>query len=128
MVQSSDPKAHLPLRPHVFQILLSLLESEMHGYSIIKDIERRTDGEVVLGTSTLYAAIKRMVTAGLLMESSGPSGEESADERRRYYRLTDLGREVAQEEALRIRRLGQMVASAGLLDSSSVAGAVEEGS
>jgi DNA-binding PadR family transcriptional regulator len=128
MVHSSDPKAHLPLRPHVFQILLSLLESEMHGYSIIKDIERRTDGEVVLGTSTLYAAIKRMVAAGLLMESDGPSREESADERRRYYRLTELGRDVAQEEALRIRRLGKMVASAGLLDASSVTETVEEGS
>ncbi len=128
MVHSSDPKAHLPLRPHVFQILLSLLETEMHGYSIVKDIEGRTDGEVVLGTSTLYAAIKRMVAAGLLRESDGPPGETSTDERRRYYRITDLGREVAQEEALRIRRLGQMVASTGLLDSSSVAGAVEEGS
>ncbi len=128
MVRSDDAKAHLPLRPHIFQILLSLLDTEMHGYSIIKDIERRTDGEVVLGTSTLYAAIKRMVAAGLLMESEGPSKGESADERRRYYRLTDLGREVAQEEALRIRRLGQMVASAGLLDSSSGAGAAEEGS
>ena len=116
MVRSNDAKSHLPLRPHVFQILLSLLETEMHGYSIIKDIEGRTEGEVILGTSTLYAAIKRMVAAGLLKE------------RRRYYRLTGLGREVAQEEALRIRRLGQMVASAGLLDSSSVAGAVEEGS
>ena len=128
MVRSSDPKAHLPLRPHVFQILLSLLETEMHGYSIVKDIEGRTDGEVVLGTSTLYAAIKRMVAAGLLRESDGPPGGESTDERRRYYRITDLGREVAQEEALRIRRLGQMVASTGLLDSSSVAGAVEDGS
>ena len=128
MVRSSDPKAHLPLRPHVFQILLSLLETEMHGYSIIKDIEGRTEGEVILGTSTLYAAIKRMVAAGLLMESDGPSKEESTDERRRYYRLTDLGREVAREEALRIRRLGQMVASTGLLDSSSVAETVEEGS
>ena len=128
MVPSNDAKSHLPLRPHVFQILLSLLETEMHGYSIIKDIEGRTEGEVILGTSTLYAAIKRMVSSGLLRESDGPSREESADERRRYYRLTGLGREVAQEEALRISRLGQMVARAGLLDSSSVAGAVEEGS
>ena len=128
MIRSSDPKAHLPLRPHVFQILLSLLETEMHGYSIIKDIERRTEGEVVLGTSTLYAAIKRMVASGLLRECEPPAGESSSDERRRYYRISELGREVAQEEALRIRRLGQMVASAGLLDSSSVVGAVEEGS
>ncbi len=128
MVRSNDPKAHLPLRPHLFQILLSLLDSELHGYSIIKDIEERTRGEVVLGTSTLYGAIKRMVAAGILVESGKPTQEESDDERRRYYRITGLGREVAREEALRIHRLGQMVAGAGLLDSSSVAGAVEEGS
>lgn len=128
MVRSNDPKAHLPLRPHVFQILLSLLETEMHGYSIVKDIEGRTEGEVILGTSTLYAAIKRMVAAELLRESDGPPGEASTDERRRYYRITGLGREVAREEALRIHRLGQMVAGVGLLDSPSVAGAVEEGS
>jgi DNA-binding PadR family transcriptional regulator len=128
MVRSDDPRAHLPLRAHVFQILLTLLERERHGYSIIQDIEKRTDGEMVLGTSSLYAAIRRMVQAGLLVECDEPEGEQSTDQRRRYYRVTDLGREVAREEGLRIRRLGEMVAGTGLLDSTPRRGVVEEGS
>ncbi len=109
------PKEHLPLQPHVFQVLISLIESSRHGYSIIKDIGRRTGGEMALGTSTLYAAIKRMVKEGLLEETDRPADNESSDVRRRYYRTTDFGRAVAREEALRIRRLDKMLATTGLL-------------
>ncbi|MCZ6918629.1 MAG: PadR family transcriptional regulator [Gemmatimonadetes bacterium] len=119
MEQSHNPKSHLPLQSHVFQILVSLLEDGLHGYSIIKDISRRTQGELELGTSTLYAAIKRMVQAGLLEETTKPDGVESADVRRRYYVATDLGRRVVQEEALRIRRLNQMVADTNLLEEKA---------
>ena len=116
MEQSHNPKSHLPLQPHVFQILVSLLEDRLHGYSIIKDISGRTHGELELGTSTLYAAIKRMVQAGLLEETTKPDGVASADVRRRYYLATNLGRQVAREEALRIRRLDRMVADTNLLE------------
>ena len=119
MEQSHNPKNYLPLQPHVFQILVSLLEARMHGYSIIKDISARTNGELVLGTSTLYAAIKRMVQLALLEETAKPDGVESADVRRRYYGATAFGREVAREEALRIRRLDQMVTETNLLQEKA---------
>lgn len=118
MLNSSKPKDHLPLQPHVFQILLTLVGREMHGYGIIKDIGERTQGEMLLGTSTLYAAIKRMVAAGLLEETGPPADADSADVRRRYYRATALGREVGREEAKRIRRLDAMVARTDLLEGS----------
>ncbi len=112
---SPNPKKHLPLQTHSFQILLSLFKREMHGYSIIKDIGERTGGEMALGTSTLYAAIKRMVKEGLLEKTDRPADNESSDARRLYYRTTDFGRAVAREEALRIRRLDEMLATTDLL-------------
>ena len=115
----ANPKDHLPLQPHVLQILLSLIQREMHGYSLIKDIGARTEGEMVLGTSTLYAAIKRMVKAGLLEEIQRPADSDSADDRRRYYRATPFGRGVAREEALRIRRLDDRLAGTSLLGEAA---------
>ncbi len=112
---SPNPKKYLPLQTHNFQILLSLLKREMHGYSIIKDIGERTGGEMALGTSTLYAAIKRMVKEGLLEKTDRPADNESSDARRLYYRTTDFGRAVAREEARRIRRLDEMLATTDLL-------------
>lgn len=117
-MDASNLKDHLPLQPHVFQILLSLVGRQMHGYAIIKDIDQRTEGEMLLGTSTLYAAIKRMVAVRLLEETDPPPDADSSDVRRRYYRATARGREVAREEARRIRRLDAMVARTDLLDAS----------
>ena len=118
MVQEVDPKGMLPLQPHVFHILLSLIERERHGYSIIQNIAEKTGGDITLGTSTLYAAIKRMVAAGLLREVPKPADADSDDPRRRYYKATELGIEVAREEALRIRQLGEIVAHTRLLDGA----------
>lgn len=115
MAASADPSLFLPLAPHAFQILLSLLDRDLHGYSLIKDIEGRTGGEMMLGTSTVYAAIKRMVQDGLLEEADLPHAETSGGPRRRYYRITAFGRQVATAEGLRIRRLQQMVAESSLL-------------
>jgi len=115
MALSPDPSLFLPLAPHAFQILLSLLDRDLHGYSLIKDIEGRTGGEMMLGTSTVYAAIKRMVQDGLLEEASPPQTETSGGPRRRYYRITAFGRRVARAEGLRIRRLQEMVAESSLL-------------
>jgi len=118
MAESRDaprPADLLPLPSHVFQILLSLFEHPLHGYALLKDIERRTGGETALGTSTLYAALRRMLGLGLIAETGPPPGTASHDARRRYYRATPLGRRAARAEAQRIRRLSDMIAEVPLL-------------
>jgi DNA-binding PadR family transcriptional regulator len=104
-----SPETLLPLSVPVFQILLSLAEKDRHGYGIIGDIRRRSRDEVVLSTSTLYGAIKRMMRDGLVDRSDMRPDPELDDERRRYYRITDFGKEVAASEAQRISRLADMV-------------------
>jgi DNA-binding PadR family transcriptional regulator len=101
-----QPQAFLPLTPAVFHILLALADEERHGYGIMQEIARRTGGQVVLGPGTLYGTIKRLLGDGLIEESGERPDPEIDDERRRYYRLTTLGRRVAHEEA---RRLAQLV-------------------
>ena len=91
-----------PLTPAVFHILLSLADGEKHGYAIIKEVARRTSGEIVLSAGTLYAIIRRFVQECVIEESSGRPDPALDDERRRYYRLTDFGREVARAEAMRM--------------------------
>ena len=93
---------HLPLTPPMFQILLALADGEKHGYAIIKEVARRTDGKVRLLPGTLYAIIKRFVADGFIAESAERPGPDLDDERRRYYRLTDRGRRVAIAEADRL--------------------------
>lgn len=92
----------LPLTPAVFHILLALAERERHGYSIMQEVEARTDGKFRLGPGTLYGSIKRMLADGLIEETESRPDHESDDERRRYYRLTDLGRQAATAEAERL--------------------------
>lgn len=105
MPRSSHPAAQLPLSVPVFQILLSLADRDLHGYAIIQDIARATGGEVRLTASTLYAAIKRMLDAGMIEEIDEPRrGPTNADERRRYYRMAPYGREIARLEAARLER------------------------
>jgi DNA-binding PadR family transcriptional regulator len=115
----ADPNEYLPLQTHVFHILLSVIDGARHGYSIIREIGQRTNGDLMLGTSTLYAAIKRMVGTGLLEEAPRPADADSDDPRRRYYRATELGRAVAREEALRIRQLNRIVTRTRLLEKTS---------
>jgi DNA-binding PadR family transcriptional regulator len=109
----SDPRDHLPLTAPVFQILLSLVDRELHGYAIIADIRERTGGDVRLTASTLYAALRRLLDAGLLDEVDPP--DRDADTRRRYYRLTKLGRDVGRLEAARLERLTAMAREKRLL-------------
>lgn len=101
----SSPDAHLPLTPATFHILLSLAEGERHGYAIMMEVAERTGGAVKLGPGTLYTALKRLVDSGVVLEAGEGPGRDD-DERRRYYRLTPLGRAVARAEA---RRLDEMV-------------------
>lgn len=89
----------LPLTVPVFHVLLSLVDQELHGYALIKDIEQRTKGEVRLTASTLYGALARMLEAALIEER-----EVDDDERRRRYRITSAGRAILRQEAERLDR------------------------
>jgi DNA-binding PadR family transcriptional regulator len=107
--------APAPLSAPVFQILLSLVDDDLHGYAVIQDVAERTGGEVRLTASTLYAAIKRLLDAGWIEErASRPRGERD-DPRRRYYRITRLGRDAARAEARRLERLAAMARAKRLL-------------
>ena len=99
----------LPLTPVVFEIALSLAAGERHGYEIMQDVERRTDGAIVLHPGTLYRALGRLLDQGLIEElDERPAGDQD-DERRRYYRLTPLGQAVARAE---VDRLASQVSAA----------------
>ena len=96
----------LPLTPPVFHILLALADEERHGYGIMQDVEAFTGGEIRLGPGTLYRSIQRMLVDGLIEELAIALHDESDDDRRRHYRLTKKGLEIAQREA---RRLADLV-------------------
>ena len=104
--ESIKPEKLLPLSEPVFYILLVLTGGDHHGYAIMKKVHTLTKGRVRLGPGTLYGAIKRMLAQDLIREV-GDSDNEG--ERRRYYRLTPFGGEVARAES---RRLEEMVAVA----------------
>lgn len=99
-----DPAAFLPLSPAMFHVLVALADGEKHGYAILKEVSRLTDGEVRLGAGTLYAVIKRFVDEGLIAESDERPDPALDDERRRYYRLLDAGRLVVLAELARMER------------------------
>ena len=103
-----------PFTPQAFQILLSLVDTpDLHGYAILQDIDARTGGEIRLTASTLYAAIKRMLDAGLVAEVEAPA--ESGGAPRRCYRITRSGRQAAKEEAERLARAVAMARDKRLL-------------
>ena len=116
-----ESESQTALSAQVFQILLSLLDEDLHGYALIQDIRRRTDGEVVLTASTLYAATKRLVSAGWIQEVELASPPPDHDARRRYYRITDRGRSAARAEALRLERLTAMARDKRLLGAFGTA-------
>lgn len=105
------PGDFLPLAPAVFHILLCLGEGDRHGYALKREIARRTGGKVTLGAGALYGAINKLLDQELIEESGDRPDPHLDDERRRYYRLTALGRKVAQAEAARMRELAQMAAA-----------------
>ena len=104
-----DSEKLLPLTPAVFNILLALADGERHGYSIMQEISKQTQGKLKVGPTTLYRSIKHMLEDGLIEESDERPDPALDDERRRYYRLTSLGQRVATAET---RRLEQMLAVA----------------
>ena len=95
-------------------ILLALVDADRHGYGIIKEVARQTDGALHPGTGTLYTALQRLQDEGLIDESSRqPEPEE--DQRRKYYRLTPAGRALARAETLRLMRLVTIAREKALL-------------
>jgi DNA-binding PadR family transcriptional regulator len=96
-----DPHSLLPLTPLAFEVLLSLAEEDRHGYHIMQAVDRRTGGRITVHAGTLYRAIARLVDLALI-EELDERQDPSTDERRRYYRLTGFGREVAEAEAARL--------------------------
>lgn len=89
-----DSKDHGPLTPAVFHLLLALATGEKHGYELMKLVKHDSHGQVRMGSGTLYGSIKRMLAVGLIEEAGERPDPTLADERRRYYRLTELGREA----------------------------------
>ncbi len=96
----------LPLRPIVLQVLLSLADGERHGYAIVQDIAERSPAHLQLEPGNLYRHLKFMLDEGLIEESDRRPVPGKDDERRRYYRMTRLGRQVALTEAARLESLG----------------------
>ena|SRR5579864_4426957 len=98
----------LPLSPAVFHMLLALGEGERHGYALKREIAARTSGKLKLGAGQLYGSINKLLEAGMIEESDERPDAHLDDERRRYYRITQFGRKVAQAEAARMRELVAM--------------------
>ena len=113
--EPTEPEDFLPLPGDTFDVLVSLADGDRHGYAILQEIAERTNGRIRLSPSTLYAVVKRLLEAGLIEELRERPDPAHDDERRRYYRLTALGRRVAQAEAARLTRLLADARATGLL-------------
>ena len=118
MGSASNPRSFLPLSPSAFYILLALAADERHGYSILKEVEEATGGSVTLGPGTLYRLIKQMVVDGWIVEIDRI---DAADPRRRYYRLTPWGRQIAHAEASRLAGAVRTAIDRRLLPSGALA-------
>ena len=109
MQRDQTPGDFLPLKPNWFHVLLSLSDREQHGYGIMQEVLERTGGKVRLWPATLYGTLKRLLDAELIGESPGRPHAEGDDERRRYYRLTGLGRRVLEAESRRLEDLVRVI-------------------
>lgn len=104
----ANPRSFIPLRPVELLILLALAESDQHGYGLTQAIGERTGGTVQIEPGNLYKILKRLVADGLIAGAERREVAELDHERRRYYRLTKLGAQVA---ALETERLKELLAS-----------------
>ena len=107
MKRPSSPESFLPLKPHWFHVLLSLADQPQHGYGIMLEVLERTSDKVRLWPATLYGTLKRLIDADLIEESD--ERPELDDARRRYYRLTRLGRRVLAAESARLEDLVRVI-------------------
>jgi DNA-binding PadR family transcriptional regulator len=100
------PKQKLsPLPAAAFQILMALVDDDLHGYEIMRRVEEQTAGRLRLGPGTLYSSIQALLEAGFIAEVASGGSDAGTDERRRYYRLTAAGRKAGREEAERLADL-----------------------
>jgi DNA-binding PadR family transcriptional regulator len=110
----------LPLTPAAFQILVVLADGERHGYAIMREVTTRTLGGMRLGPGTLYGAISRLLADGLIEEGGEQVDPELGESRRRYYRLTTLGRRVAVAQARHLSELVRLARSKRLIGEEAV--------
>ncbi len=108
-MREKAPDSFLPLHHNWFHILLSLVGTEQHGYGIMREVLARTNGTVRIWPATLYGSLKRLIADGLIEESDERPAAELDDARRRYYKLTRLGRTVLELECERMRELVRMM-------------------
>jgi DNA-binding PadR family transcriptional regulator len=109
MKKPLSTESFLPLKPHWFHVLLSLADQEQHGYGIMQEVLERTEGRVRLWPATLYGTLKRLIDEDLIEESDERPAPERDDARRRYYRLTRLGRRVLAAESERLEDLVRVI-------------------
>lgn len=111
-----DLGGFLPLTPITFHILLALAGKPLHGYGVMKEVRERTEGQIKLETGTLYAALKRLRDEGWIEAVPDEERPEDEDQRRRSYRLTNLGFGVLRAEANRHARMVELATEKRLLD------------
>lgn len=108
-----DPRSFLPLTPLVAQVLVALADQDRHGYGIIREVEDQTNGVMRLRTGTLYTLLQRLLDQGIVEGAARPARHET-DERRRYYRMTVLGRAVLNAETARLRSMIALARAKGV--------------
>jgi DNA-binding PadR family transcriptional regulator len=109
----TDPTSLIPLNPRDYLILFALVGEDRHGYGIVKEVEAGSRGGVRLDPANLYRSLKRMTADGLVEEAERPTGADDPSDRRKYYRITPLGRKVVELEA---RRLADLTAAARAIE------------
>lgn len=114
MPDNPTPESLLPLPAATLHILLAVADADRHGYAIIQEVAARTGGEVTLSAGTLYRSIQRLVELDLIEETDTRPAADLDDERRRYYRITSFGRDVARAEVERLQALVKLARSCGL--------------
>lgn len=119
MAKSLPVDSFLPLPAAFFHILVAVADRERHGYAIMQDVAARTGGKLRMSPGTLYGSIKRMLHDGLIEELDERPDSEHDDVRRRYYRITALGRRVAMAESERFADLLSQARAIGLAPKRS---------
>lgn len=107
--------SEVPLTPAAFYILFALADSDKHGYAIMQEIGRRSEGGFHMGPATLYTNIQRLQAGGLIKEVSA----DSEDARRRIYRLTRQGKAAMEGELERMRKVLRQAQSFSLVPKAA---------